>query len=103
MAVCNDMVIKRYDGGYSACVFTRDANSITSIDLNQLNWHDVNEYSDGWLTLQEIGNQVKALYGGNMPALYVWYEGPFRGTIYQTGNYSDSDDWVLHGETQGYA
>ena len=35
----NDMVVYRFDGANSTCVFTKGINSITSIDLDKLNWH----------------------------------------------------------------
>ena len=35
----NDMVVYRFDGENSTCVFTKGINSITSIDLDKLNWH----------------------------------------------------------------
>ena len=101
----NDMVVYRFDGANSTCVFTKGINSITSIDLDKLNWHKDTQDDDDdseYLTLQEIGDQVRMLSNGYMPVLYVWVEGTLHGAIYQTGNYLD-DNWILHGETQGYA
>lgn len=98
----NDMAVYRNDGIEYACVFTKDINSISSIDPDKLDWHKDAEDVE-YLTLQEIGDQVYILSGGIMPVLYVWVEGPLRGEIYQTGNYPGCDDWILYGKTNGYA
>ena len=98
----NDMVVYRFGGMKSARVFTTDINSIESIDPDKLNWHKDDEDGE-YLTLQEIGDQVRALSGGIMHVLYVWVEGPLHGEIYQTGNYHGCDAWILHGKTNGYA
>ena len=100
MERCNDTVIYLFEGSESACIFVKDINSIETIPADKLDWHE-HEDSGKYLTLQEIGEQVRSFYED--PVLYVWVDSPLRGVIYQTGNYSESDAWIEHGTTIGYA
>lgn len=99
MERCNDTVIFIFDGMNSACIFTKNINSIETIPVEKLKWHE--DEDDGkYLTLQEIGEQVRSLCDD--PVIYVWVDTPLEGVIYQTGNYQ-TDDWIEHGKTMGYA
>lgn len=53
------------------------------------------------LTLNEIRDQVKNLYGGNCPMITIFTERPLGGCILQYGNYGDS--WWQVGDLAGYA
>ena len=100
MERCNDIIIYLFDGNESACIFTKNINSIETIQAEKLEWHE-DEDADKYLTLQEIGEQVRSICDD--PVIYVWVDTPLRGVIYQTGNYSGSDAWIEHGTTMGYA
>ena len=103
----NDTIIFRMDGASSACIFLKEACSIQTIPSEKFKWHcdDGGEFEElgDYLTLQEIGDQVREMFRGHTPVLYVWVDHPLRGEIYQTGNYPGDDAWILHGETKGYA
>lgn len=100
----NDRELYRMDGVSSVCIFFKESNTIHSIDPSKLAWRLEEEDERGEvLTLQEIGDQVKKLVGGYMPPLYVWWDSPLEGEIYQTGNYPGDDSWILLGTTRGYA
>ena len=72
------------------------------LDNNRLKWHI--RKGAGWeeryLTLKEIYRQLEAK--GYSGVIYVWEEGPLKGTIYMCGNYRQGQ-WVKHGTTRGYA
>ena len=53
------------------------------------------------LTLTEIRNQVKNLYGGTCPMITIFNERPLGGSILQYGNYGDG--WYQIGDLSGYA
>ena len=103
----NDKLVPRMDGVSSDCIFVKDICSIYSIPPGMLKWHTDDPsgfYESGeYLSLQEIGEQVRKLYGGHMLPLYVWVDSPMHGEIYQTGNYPGDDSWTLLGQTKGYA
>ena len=70
------------------------------INNDELKWHT--HKGEGYLTLQEIYEQIKAKgYDG---VIYVWEEQPLEGTIYMCENYGEGEgEWVEHGTTRGYA
>ena len=100
MERCNDTVIYLFDGIGTACIFTKGTNSVETIPAENLEWHE-NEDEGKYLTLQEIGEQVRSIIDD--PVIYVWVDTPLQGVIYQTGNYHGSDAWIKHGTTMGYA
>lgn len=104
----NDLVVYKSDaGGGDVCIFFKDINSITSVNVDLLDWRvdSAGSYipDSEFLTLQEIGDQVRKLNLSDDDVIFVWVETAFEGQIYQTGNYPGDDSWILHGTTQGYA
>lgn len=78
-------------------------SGINEISKSVLDWHtSEGEAKAGYLTLEEISNQIKAKMGGECPVLYVWTERPLHGKIYQYGNYYP-ERWELYGTTKGFA
>jgi hypothetical protein len=61
------------------------------------------EIGEEWecLTLDEIKEQVCAVWNTDKPIITIFIQEPFKGTILQYGNYGDS--WWEIGETCGYA
>lgn len=112
----NDYVVYKNDNGCEVtCIFFKGINTITSVPVERLEWlsdeNEVGSECSHHLTLQEIGDQVKALRleeelcseEDRIGVIYVWVETPLEGHIYQTGNNSGDDSWVLYGTTRGYA
>lgn len=76
---------------------------ISEISKSVLDWHtSEGEAKAGYLTLEEISNQIRTKMGGECPVLYVWTERPLHGEIYRYGNYYP-EHWELYGTTKGFA
>lgn len=106
----NDLrVYRNANGVETTCIFFKDINSITSVPVDSFKWHtddgedEFERENNSWLTLQEIGEQVRALKLSDFNVIYVWVDTPLEGYIYQTGNYPGDTSWVLHATTRGYA
>ncbi|PAD38651.1 hypothetical protein CHH53_10390 [Terribacillus sp. 7520-G] len=73
------------------------------IPLDDFKWTADPDDSGGlyeFITLNEIKQYLES-YRLNEEVIYVWYETPLTGFIYQYGNYGEY--WTKHGETRGFA
>ena len=98
----NDEVIYKNDSISFLHILITTDKDMKVVPVDTLQWNDFRgrrdeEQHGGWLTLEEISNQL-----GNRGVIYVWVESPLHGAIYQFGNYNNSD-WQLYCKTPGYA
>ncbi|WP_113675773.1 hypothetical protein [Vallitalea guaymasensis] len=55
------------------------------------------------LTLDDIKKQISQDLNEKDLHITLWTENGLFGVIYETGNYSETSDWHVHGITKGYA
>lgn len=94
-----------FDGLMSSAVYTGSFDNLNRVSY-KLSWHEKSD-DDYWykplfyLTLDEIKDQLKNLYGGTAPRITIFIERPMSGVVLQYGNYGDS--WWEIGKLNGYA
>lgn len=85
------------------------------LESNELKWNKGYGMEDGYLTLEEISEQIREIEISRIrktiederflqdyhPFITIIVESGLYGTIYQYGNYGPT--WVEHGTTKGYA
>lgn len=108
MKNCDDVIVERNAPYSNSCkAVLVGIGGLTLVPLSQFAWNapedeTMAEVHDGWLSLKEIGAQLKSMgYGHSV--FYVWVESPLHGVMYQFGNYGDIPYWIEHGEMAGYA
>lgn len=108
----NDEVITLNDSFSFVRIFSFDNHGnahtfpLTSFQWNKFE-NQEDEDGEGWLTLNEIGNQLLSMFSKKDitecdEVVYVWVESSLYGAIYVFGNY-DKTTWYLHAKTNGYA
>lgn len=104
MMNCNQKKVYCYNPAGYGCLIIASNNEKVLVDNEKLKWHREEcggGYHEEYLTLEEIGMQLKDL--GYKGVFYVWIETPLSGVIYQFGNYGEIKYWIEHGTTKGYA
>ena len=102
----NEYVVCQFDGVCASAVYVGGLTFLKGV-TDRLKWRVDEECSQicavdyKILTLNEIVDQLKNLYGGEAPMITVIEEQPISGRILQYGNYGD--EWWQIGETGGYA
>lgn len=109
MENCNEITIYKDAPMECAYIFIKDASgNIKSIPHDFFKWNEPDteddaEWISGYLTLQNISDQIDEKFGRLPGAVFVWVEHPLHGEIYQIGNYPDCNFWIKNGTTKGFA